>query len=618
MKKIFYFLKPFRKEIFISIFLIFLVAAIDAFIVIFEGNVIINFIQNNFKNNSKIIYKDNIILDFLRKYFLSYFKNISEYMGYIFLLLSINLLLYILCIIARFIYNKLIIVIIHKSVKNIRQRVYQKMLRLPISYFENNTIGNIMSIAINDLETVSNGLQQSCVAFVLSCFSILMIIFIMFWANVRFALLICLMIPSSLFVIWLINKKARSVFIQRFEKTGEYFGFLQEKYTGHKEIILYNQQANNINDFQNLNKQLSSTIFKSNWISGLVMPIINSFTYIVMTFIVILGYFLLNYQDTEIPYLLFKLGFGTIQLGMFQSFMKYIWRLGNPLRDLSQMFVILQSTSSAANRVFTFLSESEELDVKNDLTLPYVEGFVKFSHVNFQYHIDQPILKDVSFEIKKDQMVAIVGPTGSGKTSLVNLLVRFYDLTSGKITIDGIDISTIKKSDLRKIIGIVVQDSWLFRGTIMDNIRYGNFNATEEQVVQAAKQVNVHDFIMTKPDGYYTMINEELDNISQGEKQLITIARTFLNNPSIVILDEATASVDTQIEILFQQSMQKLLKNKTSFVIAHRLSTIINADVILVLQNGLLVEKGIFYFIHYFSSVLLDGVSWRHVPSIPY
>ncbi|MDV3202803.1 MAG: ABC transporter ATP-binding protein [Sweet potato little leaf phytoplasma] len=592
MKKIFYFLKPFRKEIFISIFLIFLVAAIDAFIVIFEGNVIINFIQNNFKNNSKIIYKDNIILDFLRKYFLSYFKNISEYMGYIFLLLSINLLLYILCIIARFIYNKLIIVIIHKSVKNIRQRVYQKMLRLPISYFENNTIGNIMSIAINDLETVSNGLQQSCVAFVLSCFSILMIIFIMFWANVRFALLICLMIPSSLFVIWLINKKARSVFIQRFEKTGEYFGFLQEKYTGHKEIILYNQQANNINDFQNLNKQLSSTIFKSNWISGLVMPIINSFTYIVMTFIVILGYFLLNYQATEIPYLLFKLGFGTIQLGMFQSFMKYIWRLGNPLRDLSQMFVILQSTSSAANRVFTFLSESEELDVKNDLTLPYVEGFVKFSHVNFQYHIDQPILKDVSFEIKKDQMVAIVGPTGSGKTSLVNLLVRFYDLTSGKITIDGIDISTIKKSDLRKIIGIVVQDSWLFRGTIMDNIRYGNFNATEEQVVQAAKQVNVHDFIMTKPDGYYTMINEELDNISQGEKQLITIARTFLNNPSIVILDEATASVDTQIEILFQQSMQKLLKNKTSFVIAHRLSTIINADVILVLQNGLLVEKG--------------------------
>ncbi|MDV3166127.1 MAG: ABC transporter ATP-binding protein ['Waltheria sp.' little leaf phytoplasma] len=592
MKKIFYFLKPFRKEIFISIFLIFLVAAIDAFIVIFEGNVIINFIQNNFKNNSKIIYKDHIILDFLRKSFISYFKNISEYMGYIFLLLSINLLLYILCIIARFIYNKLIIVIIHKSVQNIRQRVYQKMLRLPISYFENNTIGNIMSIAINDLETVSNGLQQSCVAFVLSCFSILMIIFIMFWANVRFALLICLMIPSSLFVIWLINKKARSVFIQRFEKTGEYFGFLQEKYTGHKEIILYNQQVNNINDFQNLNKQLSSTIFKSNWISGLVMPIINSFTYIVMTFIVILGYFLLNYQDTEIPYLLLKLGFGAIQLGMFQSFMKYIWRLGNPLRDLSQMFVILQSTSSAANRIFTFLSESEELDVKNNLTISNVEGFVKFSHVNFQYHTDQPILKDINFEIKKNQMVAIVGPTGSGKTSLVNLLVRFYDLTSGKITIDGVDISTIKKSDLRKIIGIVVQDEWLFCGTIMDNIRYGNFNATEEQVVQAAKQVNVHDFIMTKPDGYNTMINEELDNISQGEKQLITIARTFLNNPSIVILDEATASIDTQIEILFQQSMQKLLKNKTSFVIAHRLSTIINADVILVLKNGLLIEKG--------------------------
>ncbi|MDO7983588.1 MAG: ABC transporter ATP-binding protein [Pigeon pea little leaf phytoplasma] len=593
MKKIFYFLKPFRKEILVSIFLIFVVAAIDAFIVIFEGNIIINFIQNNFNNNSKIIYSDNIILNFLRTKVLSSFRIISEYMSYIILLLFINLFLYLLCIVARFIYNKLIIVIIHKSIQNIRQRVYQKMLRLPISYFENNTIGNIMSIVINDLETVSNGLQQSCVAFVLSCFSIIMIIFIMFWANLRFAVLICLMIPSSLFVIWLINKKARSVFIQRFEKTGEYLGFLQEKYTGHKEIILYNQQLNNISDFQNLNKQLASTIFKSNWISGLVMPIINSFTYIVMTLIVILGYFLLNYQDAEMPYLLFKLGFGTIQLGLFQSFIKYIWRLGNPLRDLSQMFVILQSTSSAANRVFNFLAENEELDIKNNLIIPSsVQGYIKFSHVTFQYQPDQPILRDISFEINKHKMVAIVGPTGSGKTSLVNLLVRFYDVSAGTITIDGVDISTIQKSALRKMIGIVVQDSWLFHGTIMDNIRYGNFTATEEQVIQAAKQVNVHDFIMTKQNGYNTIINEELDNISQGEKQLITIARTFLNNPSIVILDEATASVDTQIEIIFQQSMQKLLKDKTSFVIAHRLSTIVNADIILVLQNGLLVEKG--------------------------
>ncbi|MDV3148919.1 MAG: ABC transporter ATP-binding protein, partial [Pigeon pea little leaf phytoplasma] len=586
MKKIFYFLKPFRKEILVSIFLIFVVAAIDAFIVIFEGNIIINFIQNNFNNNSKIIYSDNIILNFLRTKVLSSFRIISEYMSYIILLLFINLFLYLLCIVARFIYNKLIIVIIHKSIQNIRQRVYQKMLRLPISYFENNTIGNIMSIVINDLETVSNGLQQSCVAFVLSCFSIIMIIFIMFWANLRFAVLICLMIPSSLFVIWLINKKARSVFIQRFEKTGEYLGFLQEKYTGHKEIILYNQQLNNISDFQNLNKQLASTIFKSNWISGLVMPIINSFTYIVMTLIVILGYFLLNYQDAEMPYLLFKLGFGTIQLGLFQSFIKYIWRLGNPLRDLSQMFVILQSTSSAANRVFNFLAENEELDIKNNLIIPSsVQGYIKFSHVTFQYQPDQPILRDISFEINKHKMVAIVGPTGSGKTSLVNLLVRFYDVSAGTITIDGVDISTIQKSALRKMIGIVVQDSWLFHGTIMDNIRYGNFTATEEQVIQAAKQVNVHDFIMTKQNGYNTIINEELDNISQGEKQLITIARTFLNNPSIVILDEATASVDTQIEIIFQQSMQKLLKDKTSFVIAHRLSTIVNADIILVLQN---------------------------------
>ncbi|MDO8063999.1 ABC transporter ATP-binding protein [Candidatus Phytoplasma bonamiae] len=593
MKKIFYFLKPFRKEILVSIFLIFVVAVIDAFIVIFEGNIIINFIQNNFNNNSKMIYVDNIILNFLRTKVLSNFRIISEYMSYIILLLFINLFLYLLCIIARFIYNKLIIVIIHKSIQNIRQRVYQKMLRLPISYFEKNTIGNIMSIVINDLETVSNGLQQSCVAFVLSCFSIIMIIFIMFWANLRFALLICLMIPSSLFVIWLINKKARSVFIQRFEKTGEYLGFLQEKYTGHKEIILYNQQLNNISDFQNLNKQLASTIFKSNWISGLVMPIINSFTYIVMTLIVILGYFLLNYQDTEMPYLLFKLGFGTIQLGIFQSFIKYIWRLGNPLRDLSQMFVILQSTSSAANRVFNFLAEHEELDIKNNLIMPSsVQGYIKFSHVTFQYQSDQPILRDISFEINKHKMVAIVGPTGSGKTSLVNLLVRFYDVSSGTIAIDGVDISNIQKSTLRKMIGIVVQDSWLFHGTIMDNIRYGNFNATEEQVIQAAKQVNVHDFIMTKQNGYNTIINEELDNISQGEKQLITIARTFLSNPSIVILDEATASVDTQVEIIFQQSMQKLLKDKTSFVIAHRLSTIVNADIILVLQNGLLVEKG--------------------------
>ncbi|MDV3205348.1 MAG: ABC transporter ATP-binding protein [Weeping tea tree witches'-broom phytoplasma] len=572
MKEIFHYLKPFKTKIIISIILIFFVSAINSFLIIFEGKFIIDFIKQNYINTE---------------------KSMEIYMKYIAYLLSINFLLYFLCTIAKCIYNKLLIVTIHESIKNIRTQLHRKIHKLTIAYFDKNNIGNIMSIITNDLDMVANGLQQSCVSLISSCFKILMIIIVMFWVNLRLGIVVCLMIPSTLGVIWIINKKSRNIFIQRFEVTGEYVGFLQEKYTGHKEIILYNQQEKTIDNFKQINKKLSEIIFKSNLISGLVMPIINSFTYIIITIIIVIGYFLMRDPlKTPLPYILIKLGFATIQLGVFQSFIQYTWRLGNPINDLSQIFIVLQSSAGAARRIFNFLSEKEEKDIENPIALTKTEGHIEFYNVCFQYSNNKPVIQNMNFTVRKNQTVAIVGPTGSGKTTLINLLVRFYDVDSGAINVDGINIQTIKKENLRNIIGIVLQDSWLFKGTILENIQYGNLQANKEQIIKAAKQAHVHDFIMNKKNGYDTIINEETDNISQGEKQLIAIARTFLRNPTILILDEATSTIDTRIEIIFQKSMQKLLSQKTSFIIAHRLSTIINADIILVLKNGFILEKG--------------------------
>lgn len=570
MKNLRYYLKPFKGKLVIGFVLILIFSSISAYIPLFEGRYIIGHI---YKNPPKIEES---------------YKN----MRYFFHFLSINLLLYFICTIVKFIYNKLLITSIHSAIKNIRTEMQRKIHKLSIQYFDQNTVGNVMSRITQDIEVVANGLQQSLAALIASFFNILMLVVLMFWVNWRLGMVVFVLIPISLVTIFIINRKSRSVFIERFEKSGEYNGFLQEKYTGHKEILLYNQQGHMIEEFQNLNNDLSNTIFKSNFLSGLTVPIVNSFTYIILLVMLVLGIAL---TKPMLPQMLYKLGFVTMQVGIFQAFIQYVWRLGNPINDLSQIFVILQSTKAAANRIFNFLSETEETE-SEEAIIPFasnkLQGHVVFSNVSFCYYKNQWIIKDMNLVVKPQQTVAIVGSTGSGKTTLINLLSRFYEIQQGSIIIDGIDIKKISRHNLRSILGIVFQDVWLFKGTILDNLRYGNHNKTYEQIIAAAQQTKIHDLIMAKKDQYQTIISDELDNLSQGEKQLITITRTLLHDPSILILDEATSTIDIRMEKILQQSIQKLLQQKTAFVIAHRLSTIVNADLIVVLQNGVIVEQG--------------------------
>ncbi|KND62604.1 ABC transporter ATP-binding protein [Candidatus Phytoplasma phoenicium] len=570
MKNLTYYLKPFKSKLAISFVLIWIFSAISAFIPLFEGEYIIGYIHANPPKSQ--IY--------------------DTYMHYMLIFLSINLLLYVMCTLIKFIYNRLLITSIHSAIKEIRAEMQQKIHKLSIKYFDQNTVGNIMSRMTQDIEVLVNGLQQSCATLIASFFNIWMLSMLMFWVNWRLGMVVCLLIPMSLITIFIINRKSRSVFIERFEKSGECNGFLQEKYTGHKEILLYNQQCHMIEEFRNLNHDLTNTIFKSNFLSGLVVPIVNSFTYILLLIMLVLG---ISLTQSELNPLLSKLGFVTIQVGMFQAFIQYVWRLGNPINDLSQIFVILQSTKAASNRIFTFLSEMEEIEEVEELVLltsTQLQGHVVFSNVSFGYYKNQWIIKDMNLVVQPQQTVAIVGSTGSGKTTLINLLARFYEIQKGTILIDGIDIKKISRHHLRSILGIVFQDIWLFQGTILENLRYGNHNKTYEQIIAAAQQTKIHDLIMAKKDRYQTVIGDELDNLSQGEKQLITITRTLLHDPSILILDEATSTIDIRMEKILQQSIQKLLQQKTAFVIAHRLSTIVNADLIVVLQNGVIVEQG--------------------------
>ncbi|MBP3059254.1 ATP-binding cassette domain-containing protein [Texas Phoenix palm phytoplasma] len=575
MNKIFYYLKPFKKKLIISIIFLLIWSIVISFIPLFEGKYVIDFIKKNSSVLSNLEFHD--------------------YLKHIILFLFINFILYLCCTLCKFTYNSLLISSVHKAIKNIRNDLFKKIHKLPIEYFDKNTIGGVISNLTDDVEVFSNGMQQTCASLISSFLSLFVLVCLMFWVNFRLGIVVFLIIPLSLMTIFFINKKSSNIFIERFNTTGEYNGFLQEKYTGHREILLFNQQEKVIEEFELVNKKLSKLIFKSNFLSGLSVPIVNSFTYIILTFMIILGYYLINPDLLQKSKILVKLGFIPIQLGIFQAFIQYVWRVGNPINDLSQIFVILQSTKAAFRKICIFLNEKEEELEKEFLNLQKIEGSVVFSNVFFGYQKNKPIIKNMNLVVQNNQMVAIVGPTGSGKTTLINLLTRFYDVQSGSITIDGIDIRALKKSQLRQILGIVFQDFWLFKGTILDNIRYGDFNKTEQQVIEVAKKLQIHEFIMSKENGYYTVVEEESDILSQGEKQLITIARTLLRNPNILILDEATSTIDTTMESLIQKSIKKLLQKRTSFVIAHRLSTIVNADIILVFNDGVIVEKGNHY-----------------------
>ncbi len=468
---------------------------------------------------------------------------------------------------------------IQNTMRDLRNTVQDKIRKLPVSYFDKNSYGDVLSRITNDIDTISNALQQSFVQVVNAVLSLTFALIMMFTINVKMALVAILIIPISYMISRVIVGRSQKLFYKQQKALGNLNGKVQEMYTGFNEIKLYGKQDDVIREFGDINQELCSTGFKAQFISSIMSPLVSLVSYLGIAAIGVLG------AINAIA--------GAITVGNLQAFIRYIWQINQPLSQVTQLSSAIQSAFAAVDRVFEILNEEEEISDKEDsIKLENLRGNVIFEHVKFGYSDDKPLIKDLSAEVKSGQMVAIVGPTGAGKTTLINLLMRFYDIKEGAIKIDGVDIRDMKREDLRSIFGMVLQDTWLYNGTIYDNIKYGRFDATKEEIIEAAKIANVHHFIKTLPDGYNMFLNEEASNISQGEKQLLTIARAIISDPAILILDEATSSVDTRLELLLQKAMKNIMKGRTSFVIAHRLSTIRSADLILVIDEGNIIEQG--------------------------
>ncbi|MCC0631301.1 ABC transporter ATP-binding protein [Clostridioides sp. ZZV15-6388] len=468
---------------------------------------------------------------------------------------------------------------IQNTMRDLRNEVENKIRKLPISYFDSNSFGDVLSRISNDVDTISNALQQSFMQIINSILVIILAISMMFTINVYMAFIALFIIPISYFVSKFIVKKSQNRFSLQQNALGKLNGKVQEMYTGFNEIKLYGKEEDSIEEFKKVNQELCENGFKAQFISSMMNPMVSLVTYFGIASVAVVGSI---YAVS-----------GGITVGNLQAFVRYIWQINQPLSQMTQLSTVIQSSFAAIERVFEILDEEEEIpDVENPIKIENVQGNVTFEHVNFGYGESETLIEDLNVEIKSGQMVAIVGPTGAGKTTLINLLMRFYDVKGGAIKVDGVDIRDMRREDLRSMFGMVLQDTWLFNGTIFENIEYGRFGATKEEIIQAAKVANVHHFITTLPDGYNMFLNEEASNISLGEKQLLTIARAFISDPSILILDEATSSVDTRLELMLQKAMRNLMNGRTSFVIAHRLSTIRNADLILVMNNGSIIEQG--------------------------
>ncbi len=463
---------------------------------------------------------------------------------------------------------------------NLRKSISEKMNKLPLSYFDKKTHGDVLSRVTNDVDTIGQTLNQSLSQIVTSITTIIGVIVMMLTISFTMTIITVLIVPFSGLLISFIVNKSQKYFSEYQELLGKMNGHVEEIYAGHNIVKAFNGEERAIEKFDNINEKLYNASWKSQFLSGMMMP--------VMTFIGNVGYVLVSILG---GWFVIQ---GKIKVGDILAFVQYVRSFMHPVSEIAQVANVLQSTAAASERVFEFLEETEESKTEDviDITAKDIKGNVEFRNVRFGYNEDRTIINNFCANIKKGQRIAIVGPTGAGKTTIVKLLMRFYELNGGAIYIDGKNIKNIKRSKLRKLIGMVLQDTWVFNGTIMENIRYGNLNATDEEVIEAAKLANVDHFVSTLPDGYNMVINEESSNISLGQKQLMTIARAILADPKILILDEATSSVDTRTEVHIQESMERLMQGRTSFIIAHRLSTIKNADLILVMNNGDIVEQG--------------------------
>ena len=460
-----------------------------------------------------------------------------------------------------------------------REDISKKINRMPMKYFESRTVGEVLSRITNDVDTLGQGLNQSVTQLITSVTTLIGILIMMLTISPLMTLIALVILPVSGILIGLVVKASQKYFVAQQKYLGKINGQVEEVYSGHNIVKAFNKEEDMQKEFDETNAVLFQSAWKSQFLSGMMMPI--------MTFVGNLGYVAVAVVGGM------QVISGNIEVGDIQSFIQYVKSFTQPITQVAQVSNMLQSTAAAAERVFEFLGEEEEdLTVEHPVKLEHVEGSVSFEHVKFGYDPEKIIVNDFDCKVNPGQMVAIVGPTGAGKTTMVKLLMRFYDVNSGSIKVDGHDLRDFNRADLRENFGMVLQDTWLFKGTIMENIRYGRLDATDEEVIAAAKAAHAHHFISTLPGGYQMELNEDASNVSQGQKQLLTIARAILADNPVLILDEATSSVDTRTEERIQKAMNNLMKGRTSFVIAHRLSTIKDADIILVMKDGDIIEQG--------------------------
>ena len=494
-------------------------------------------------------------------------------------ILLITLGLYVVSALCSFIQGMIMTGISQKTTYRLRKDITEKVNRMPMDYFDTKPVGEVLSRVTNDVDTLGQSLNQSATQLITSVTTLIGVLVMMLSISPLMTVVALLILPISVGLISFVMKHSQKYFSGQQEYLGNVNGQVEEVYSGHNVIKAFNKEDDVIREFDRTNDKLYESARKSQFFSGMMMPVMQFVGNLGYVGVAILGGFLAIKK--------------TIEVGDIQSFIQYVRNFTQPIQQVAQVTNMLQLAAASSERVFEFLEEKEEdQTVEHPVSVEGLHGNVQFENVHFGYNPEKIIINDFSANVKEGQKIAIVGPTGAGKTTMIKLLMRFYDVNSGSIKIDGHDVRDFNRSELREMFGMVLQDTWLFHGTIMDNIRYGKLDATEEEVIQAAKAAHVHRFVQTLPGGYQMEINEEATNISQGQKQLLTIARAILADPKILILDEATSSVDTRTEVRIQKAMDNLMKGRTSFVIAHRLSTIRDADLILVMKDGDIIEQG--------------------------
>ena len=494
-------------------------------------------------------------------------------------ILLLTLGLYLISALCTFIQGIIMTGVSQKTTYRLRKEISEKINRMSMNYFDTKPVGEVLSRVTNDVDTLGQSLNQSATQMITSVTTLIGVLIMMLSISPLMTLIAILILPVSVILISFVMKHSQKYFRGQQAYLGNVNGQVEEIYSGHNIIKAFNKEEDVIKTFNETNGKLYDSAWKSQFFSGMMMPVMQFIGNLGYVGVAILGGFLAIRN--------------VIEVGDIQSFIQYVRNFTQPIQQVAQVTNMLQLTAAASERVFEFLEEEEEVQtVENPVSTEGLKGRVEFDHVHFGYNPDKIIINDFSTKVEEGQKIAIVGPTGAGKTTMIKLLMRFYDVNSGAIKIDGHDIRDFNRNDLRKMFGMVLQDTWLFHGTIMENLRYGRLDATDEEVIQAAKAAHVHRFVQTLPGGYNMELNEEASNVSQGQKQLLTIARAILADPKILILDEATSSVDTRTEVLIQKAMDSLMKGRTSFIIAHRLSTIRDADLILVMKDGDIVEQG--------------------------